>query len=1562
MEASPSFPSIDPSYPRTHYEQQQGQLPYPSTQPEAIPPPPFPKANGGNEDALLPPPSLPKPSLKFKLVRPPPSLNPPANASQAQSPSSSSSSTQRSDDEESEADDPAEQEDPHPPPPFPTAQMTSSTRRDSGRSSRGKESGSEFEGEESLPESEYDSAEEEEAPIGKKKVPTTSKAKKEKSMYYEGDSDESGSEEEYRERKNDDARNMRKFVEDDDEEEEDEDGRPIPPRKKFPPRKTPSEPPVASSSRPSRAASKGKGRAQPAALSNGIRRSSRSAGIPPEFDTNVPAGGSVVGTSVGGDFDDGAAAFLEPSLNGGSEAGSVAPVKAEISYKEVEEDDGEDEDEDEHPVQRGGRRLTRQSTVSQSSAQPTGRTTRNSTRHVQIATEVEESDEATGPRKLRERKSRPNYVLQPPQEIVQDARKGKGGASGGRSGGGYNKIPWNSSGKELSRHLGLPGPGGDDSDDDFNNTPRKAAPAPNMFGPSIGGAGGGFLGAPPPLPLDSGPSNLGKVGDSALSDADPLGVNTKVTFDSVGGLDQHIQQLKEMVSLPLLYPELFLRFKVTPPRGVLFHGPPGTGKTLVARALAASCSTGGTKISFFMRKGADCLSKWVGEAERQLRLLFEEARACQPSIIFFDEIDGLAPVRSSKQDQIHASIVSTLLALMDGMDGRGQVIVIGATNRPDAVDPALRRPGRFDREFYFPLPNKTARRKILDIHTGGWEPALGDEFLDNLAGITKGYGGADLRALCTEASLNAIQRRYPQIYKTNDRLLLEPESISVQAKDFMISVKNLIPSSARATASAAAPLPTQLVPLLADSLSLATKAIDKALPPVKKRNVLEEAEWETDDPNEGSFEKEMMLQSLESLRVYRPRILIYGEPGSGQSYIGAAVLHHLEGFHVQSLDIGTLMGDSTRSIEAAIVQLFVEAKRHKPSVLYIPSLSQWANTMTEMARSTVKALLDSLAPSDPVMLLAVVDGNLDSLPRDVKAWFGYSKENRVALKSSSQEQRASFFAELVKNVSKPPNEFPDAVPKRRRVLEVLPIAPPLPPRGPSATELAAQLENDARLREHVKWRLGPVLTELKRKYKRFMKPVQEDFDNYNQSVDDIQAIELQAASTAAQEKGVIDLDTDPNAAGPSNHNGVNGHVVDGEGGEQEQAVAIFQRPRRPHDIDLEKMHSKLYYDRYLTAEQFLEDLNKIVENAELDYNDTERLWKAKQMVNQASLLVDAACDAQFRLDCQRMAQREADREKEKVAASKGKGKEKEVVADPKSIRHSTRGSGKGPEFVATDPVALERLLKRQREGSMTRTNSGNSVTRGSEDVDMELPPLKRPRADELDASSFPVAGPSGTSGAAATTNGDVEMEDGTSHQPLPHHHPLAAPFLTSHEIAPVFPTTEPLVEPSSSSSVVVLVPSSSRPGSPVVEVPTLPGTPIAYQSILPASSLFQGSPSSVSSDSTLTTALAALPSALIPNPPHVEPEPVVVEPEVPPPPPPTFVLPSEAFESLTDLLAARTNKLNVEQLEQIRAMLLDCVWRKRADWDREEMISEMGEIVEEFVGEVEADMDGEWAD
>jgi SpoVK/Ycf46/Vps4 family AAA+-type ATPase len=411
--------------------------------------------------------------------------------------------------------------------------------------------------------------------------------------------------------------------------------------------------------------------------------------------------------------------------------------------------------------------------------------------------------------------------------------------------------------------------------------------------------------------LSGTPANLGKVkSQKALADADPLGVDQNIDFSKIGGLEGHIDQLKEMVQMPLLYPELFLKFHVTPPRGVLFHGPPGTGKTLLARALAASVGSGGRKITFYMRKGADALSKWVGEAERQLRLLFEEARKTQPSIIFFDEIDGLAPVRSSKQEQIHASIVSTLLALMDGMDGRGQVIVIGATNRPDNIDPALRRPGRFDREFYFPLPDLEGRKSILNIHTKDW--GIDDAFKNSLAHVTKGYGGADLRALCTEAALNAIQRTYPQIYSSNDKLKLDADKIKITAKDFMLSVKKMIPSSERSTSSGAAPLPKAVEPLLRDQLKQIEAVLDSLIPIKKKTTALQEAMYEQYEDDDHGFGRETLQQEFEKSRVFRPRLLIGGEPGMGQSYLGGAILNHFEGLHVQSFDLPTIFSDSAR--------------------------------------------------------------------------------------------------------------------------------------------------------------------------------------------------------------------------------------------------------------------------------------------------------------------------------------------------------------------------------------------------------------------------------------------------------------------------------------------------------------------------------------------------------------------------------------------------------------------------------------------------------------------------
>ena len=211
-----------------------------------------------------------------------------------------------------------------------------------------------------------------------------------------------------------------------------------------------------------------------------------------------------------------------------------------------------------------------------------------------------------------------------------------------------------------------------------------------------------------------------------------------------------------------------------------------------------------------MRKGADVLSKWVGEAEKQLRALFDEARKKEPSIIFFDEIDGLAPVRSSKQEQIHASIVSTLLALMDGLENRGRVVVVGATNRPDAVDPALRRPGRFDRELKFGLPDLAGRLAILKIHTEAWSPS--EERLEDLARRTSGFCGADLKALASEAALNALRRAFPQIYESEHKLKIDISKAKPEEIDFRYALDFVVPCSKRSAASFAlnASVPTSI--------------------------------------------------------------------------------------------------------------------------------------------------------------------------------------------------------------------------------------------------------------------------------------------------------------------------------------------------------------------------------------------------------------------------------------------------------------------------------------------------------------------------------------------------------------------------------------------------------------------------------------------------------------------------------------------------------------------------------------------------------------------------------
>ncbi|NXF02504.1 ATAD2 protein, partial [Smithornis capensis] len=553
-----------------------------------------------------------------------------------------------------------------------------------------------------------------------------------------------------------------------------------------------------------------------------------------------------------------------------------------------------------------------------------------------------------------------------------------------------------------------------------------------------------------------------KIG-ARLADVDPVKIDGSVRFDGVGGLSDHISALKEMVVFPLLYPEVFERFKIQPPRGCLFYGPPGTGKTLVARALANECSQGDRRVAFFMRKGADCLSKWVGESERQLRLLFDQAYQMRPSIIFFDEIDGLAPVRSSKQDQVHSSVVSTLLALMDGLDSRGEVVVIGATNRLDSVDPALRRPGRFDREFLFSLPNKEARKEIFKIHTRDWTLKPLDKFLEELAEKCVGYCGADIKALCAEAALCALRRRYPQIYERSEKLQLDVTSIKITAKDFVMAMQKTVPASQRAVASPGRALSPVLKPLLENTLERILQALQRVFPhaelalkkdqqqgiaitstslmslnPILGNDVIDSDEESPSIFEEKTTDKVPDHKNTEFLTFsrsvfvsfinprcqptsFRPRFLLVEDPGCGQAFhLAPAVIHALEKFPVYTLDLPALFV-STTSPEETCAQLMREAERTAPSIVYVPQFPVWWETVGPTVKAVFTTLLQNMPTFAPILLLATSDVQHGDLPEEIKALFNNEREEVFKIQWPTCAERKKFFKDLVmKEAVQPP--------------------------------------------------------------------------------------------------------------------------------------------------------------------------------------------------------------------------------------------------------------------------------------------------------------------------------------------------------------------------------------------------------------------------------------------------------------------------------------------------------------------------------------------------------------
>ncbi|CAF0758690.1 unnamed protein product [Rotaria sordida] len=513
----------------------------------------------------------------------------------------------------------------------------------------------------------------------------------------------------------------------------------------------------------------------------------------------------------------------------------------------------------------------------------------------------------------------------------------------------------------------------------------------------------------------------------SLADAESIEIDRTITFDDIGGLDPIICSLKEMIVLPLVYPELFHHYKIKPPRGVLFYGPPGTGKTLVARALVNECSSPDRRIAFFMRKGADCLCKYVGESERQLRVLFEQAYQQRPSIIFFDEIDGLAPVRSARQDQIHASIVSTLLALMDGLDNRGEVVVIGATNRLDAIDPALRRPGRFDREFRFSLPTLEARKQILKIHMKEWESKPHDGFVDEMAIRTASFCGADLKSLCQEAFLSGLRRRYPQIYHSRQKYKIDPRSLHLSRGDFYTALHRIVPACHRSCQHPVGrPLDIHLMPLFNEKLD---KCLNKLNELFFKRTIINK------NSNLIPFQSISDDLTTTTMTTTTTTTLIQKTTTFGLTTSFASSSHRNATFTmkstsdnglcrffapaiVQQLDcafyvfeLGYLHGQTSRTPEEACAQLFTEARRSAPAIIYVPDIENLWSKLSESVQYMFVSNVRTLPPNLPLLVLIALEiDSFEDIHPDISQIV--SPKSTFTLEIPNAQDRYAFFAPL----------------------------------------------------------------------------------------------------------------------------------------------------------------------------------------------------------------------------------------------------------------------------------------------------------------------------------------------------------------------------------------------------------------------------------------------------------------------------------------------------------------------------------------------------------------------